>query len=58
MLITVYLVQSKDIKKPQQEIPSISLNTLEFFCALLYIDYFSDFEKQFQVASTYGVNVK
>ena len=39
-------------KMHKKEIPSIGHNVLEFFCAPLHTDYFSDLHKIFLVTST------
>ena len=42
----------------KQEILSIDLNILEFFCVPLYSGYLFDLHKKFPVASTYAANVE
>ena len=57
-LISLYLLQSKNIKMQLQEIPHIDHNVLELFCILLYTDYLSDFQKKKVIASPHDTNLK
>ena len=58
MLVSLYLVQSKNAKMHQQEILSIGHNVLEFFYVSLYAEFFSQTHKKFQVTSMYDKNVE
>ena len=56
-LFLLHLVQSKYAKIQLQEIPSIGLNLLEFFCAALYAQFLSDIYKKFQVIDAYMIQM-
>ena len=56
MFISLYLEQSKHIKKHQQKIPSTGCNVIEFFRVPLYIVFLFDHQEKFLVALTYDTN--
>ena len=57
MLISLHSAQSKYAIIHYHEIPSKSLNVLEFFCVPLYTEFLTDLYKKFQVASVHDTNV-
>ena len=58
MLILLYLVQSKYANIQLEEIPTIGLNVLEFFCVSLCTEFLPDLYKRFRVASIHDTNVE